>query len=87
MVTTEMWSCCALETGWQVRISVSVLAQSNCDSDCVSYYNKTCDAHNPDCPGSFVCCYDEHNEDQGCMGILNYCTNGGSKCGQSECDN
>ena len=65
----------------------SVLAQSNCQSPCEGYYNKTCNAYNPDCPGNHVCCYDENNEDQGCMGVEWACQNGGSKCGQSECDN
>jgi hypothetical protein len=57
-----------------------------CQSPCEGYYNKTCLEHG-ECEGLTLCCYDVENEDQGCMGVLDNCRNGGTVCGQSECDN
>jgi hypothetical protein len=55
-----------------------------CDSPCQGAYNRTCNVGG-ECQGLFLCCYDEHNEEEGCKGVLWYCRNGGNICGQSEC--
>jgi hypothetical protein len=55
-------------------------------TDCTGHYNKTCVEHGQ-CEGLHLCCFDENNYDFGCIGVLNYCQNGGTLCGQSECDN
>ena len=57
-----------------------------CSSPCVGSYNRTCNVGG-ECEGLFLCCYDEHNEDWGCMGKLYSCENGGQQCGQVECPN